>query len=593
MSVNDYEFLVIDFETVDPYLDRKLGSGWVYKDIKVLGCAFYYPNGKTDYIVTKTSIINKLQKTKTLIVFNGNYDIGVLKMWGMDISKYTIIDVLIISKYFDSTRLSYNLDTLSKDYLGSTKSDEPLGELAIELGLVKGNEKSIKVAKRNMDKLQAANKQLVAEYAKQDALLTFQLYEYFMSQEDMDFDIEFYSDLLKCMIENRARGVRIDLMKLLEVEANLQLKLVAAQRELNEFNNGEGVNSNSSKQLGQLLIRNGINVKVTDKDNYKCDKEALEEMDSDIARAILRVRKLRTLKNNFIDKIIEAQRYTIRSTKSQFGIDHFFGIIYPEIHILGAAATGRCSAKSPNIQQIPSRDIEYAKLIRGIISPDENYKYICSADYSAQEPRLIVNDAFLMKCKDAIPIIQQFRKDPNTDFHQIAADLMNVERSLAKTIGLGLLYGMGIKKLAVQIEESVDKASFYRDLYFDKLPFMKAIIDSMSTTLRERGYIKTLLGNRLRLDKSTKDEEGRERTFEYKAINKRTQGNAANQTNMAMVKLYRAGIQFMFPVHDEIVASVNTEEEALKIKEVMERAIPLNIPSVVDINLGENWGECK
>lgn len=588
-----YDYLVIDFETVDPYVKDGMGAGWVY-GIKVLGCAFQYPDGSADYILSKDAILKRIERTKTLIVFNANYDIGILKMWSIDINQFLIIDVLVMAKMYDTSKLSYSLNNLSKEYLDDNKSDEPMGQIAIDSELINTTDisKAIKFAKENMDKIQKINKQIVADYAIHDVVLTYQLYELF-KQHDINYRHDFYSDLVKCLIHARARGVRIDLLKLLEVEAQLQLRIIECQRELNAFNGGEGVNCKSSKQLGQLLIKNGYNVEMTDKDNYKCDEAALKEMDNPIADCILKTRKLYTLKLNFIDKIIRYQEKTIRADKTKFGIDYFYGYVYPEIKILGATATGRCSSNSPNIQQIPSRDKEYAKLIRGIIVPDEGYQFICSADYSAQEPRLIVNDAALMKCTEADQIIKQFRADPNTDFHQIAADLMGVERVVAKTIGLGLLYGMGITKLAKSINTSIEQASFYRDLYFERLPFMKKLIENMSATLKERGYIKTLLGNQLKLDPVTYDDNGRERTFEYKAINKRTQGNAANQTNAALVCLYRAGIDFMFPVHDEVVASVNSIEEANKIKDIMENAIKLAIPVVVDVNLGTSWGECK
>ena len=600
-TAESYEYLVIDFETVDPYLSLKMGSGWVYKDIKVLGCAFYYPDGKTQYIVTKQSILNKLQKTKTLVVFNANYDIGILKMWGVDIEQYLIIDVLLMSKLYDSSRMSYSLDEQGKDYLGIRKSDEALGDLAKELDLVVSKTQNpVKAAKKHMDKLQEANKELVAEYAKQDALMTYQLYDYFLSKEPKEYyQFEFYSDLLKVTILNRSKGVRIDLLKLLELEAQLQLKLLDAQRKLNNFNQGNPVNCKSPIDVPQLLIKHGINLKMSEKGNYICDKHVLAELGHEVSECILDVRKLYTLKTNFVDKIIEMQRYTIRAIKSEFGSKYLYGFIYPEITILGASATGRCSSSGPNIQQIPSRDGEFAKLIRGIFLPEEGYTHVCSADYSAQEPRLIVNDAYLFRCKDAISIIKQFRADPKTDFHQIACELMELPgdpkeaRKVAKTIGLGLLYGMGVKKLALQIGKSVEQASFLRDLYFTKLPFMKTLIDSMSRSLKERGYIKTLLGNKLRLDKEVTDEEGHRRSFEYKAINKRTQGNAANQTNAAQVYLYRNNIPFMFTVHDEVVASVNSTEEAKTIKTAMEGAIKLAIPSVVDINCGNTWGDCK
>jgi DNA polymerase I-like protein with 3'-5' exonuclease and polymerase domains len=261
--------LVLDFETKDPFLGLKMGSGWVYtrgNHFKVLGMAVIEPNGKQRYIKTKQSIINCLNKYDTYIVFNANYDIGIVHRLGVDLSNKTIIDVEIMAKMNNSTEERHNLNHLSKKYLGSYKSDAPLGEVARELGLVKSSTQSaIGVAKENMDKIQEANPELVAEYAIQDVVLTQELYELF--KEVDGYDIEFYSDLIKALIQARAKGVTIDLIQLLKLDAEFQIKIMDAQLHLNKMNGGNPVNSSSPQDVPQFLIANGHNLEMNEKGN--------------------------------------------------------------------------------------------------------------------------------------------------------------------------------------------------------------------------------------------------------------------------------------------------------------------------------------
>lgn len=612
MKAKSYDFLCIDFETKDPYVvDRKMGSGWVYKglDFKVLGIAIVYPDMSSEYIPYSIKKDGKkinnrekykriINKAKRLIVYNANYDIGILHRLGIDIEQFEIVDVAIMAKMNNSAELGgkndspHSLNFQAKKYLKDKKSSAPLGEAAKELGLVKTSaQDAVKAAMSNMDIMQEERYELVAEYAIHDAVLTYKLFELF---KDVDgYDYEFYSDLIKANILSRARGVPVDLIQLSKLDAEFQIKLMQEQLTLNEMNGGQPLNSGSPPQVAQALISHGANLKKNEKGNYICDSDALEELALPIAKQILRVREIKKLKNDFIGKIIDIQRYTMKLERSDFGAKALVGIIYPEINIFGAAATGRCSASGPNIQQIPSRGGEESKLIRTIFIPHEEDNYISACDFSAQEPRLIINDAAKLKAEGIQKFIDEFNNNPDADFHAIAATEMGVERNQAKQIGLALLYGMGLKKLAAQLSVSVEQAKVLRDKYFECLPFMEQMVNKMSNSLLKRQYIKTIGGNKLRLDPAFVTEKGDVRTMEYKALNKRIQGSAAYQTNKALVDLYRAGIPYLFPVHDEIVASIKTKEEGNEIQRIMENAYKLVIPSVAEVKVGQHWAECK
>lgn len=591
---SSYEYLVIDFETQDKYLGLKLGSGWVYGDIWIGGCAIQYPDGSNEYLIDRAKYKKIINKAETLIVFNANYDVGILKMLKLDIEQFRIIDVLIMAKMHCSVERVYSLNLLSKKYLKDKKSDAPLGDLATELGLVKSKTQNpVKVAKENMKALQNADIDLVAEYAIHDVVLTYKLYEFLLTKESTKYyNFDFYSDLIKVCILNRAKGVCIDLVQLLKVECKLTEALLDAQLKLNEYNDGIPTNVYSPKDIPELLEKYNIEIPLSEKGNPAVDKHYLSTVNHDVPRQILTVRELRTLKTSFVDKIIEIQKYTIKADKQDFGSKHLHGYIYPELQIMGAAATGRFSCSGPNIQQIPSRGGEIAKLIRSFIVAHPGDEMFGAFDFSAQEPRLQIHYTYLANCEGAKTLVDEYRADPNTDFHSLAASVMGVERSIAKTIGLGLLYGMGLQKLAVSLDEPVEKARELKDLYFQSLPAIKELITKTSLTLKTRGYITTVGGRKIHLDPSAYI-EGERKTFEYKALNKLIQGSAADQTMAVMVELYRRDIDFLFAVHDEIDASLIDESHAAQIKEVMETAIKLEIPSVSEGITGKSWADCK
>jgi DNA polymerase I-like protein with 3'-5' exonuclease and polymerase domains len=205
---------------------------------------------------------------------------------------------------------------------------------------------------------------------------------------------------------------------------------------------------------------------------------------------------------------------------------------------------------------------------------------------------------------------EQYQKDARTDFHQMAADIVGVPRKQAKDINLGLFYGMGKNKLANTLGLELDEAKGLFKEYHAKVPFVNQLAEFATNRSSQKGSIRTLLGRRCRFDKwepakygswkpMTHEEAFAEhgpairRAFTYKALNKLIQGSAADQTKAAMVALYKEGILPMIQVHDELDISVEDEKQQQKIKEVMETCVDLEVPSIVDVEVGNNWGEIK
>jgi DNA polymerase I-like protein with 3'-5' exonuclease and polymerase domains len=212
--------------------------------------------------------------------------------------------------------------------------------------------------------------------------------------------------------------------------------------------------------------------------------------------------------------------------------------------------------------------------------------------------------------------VHAFLDDPRTDFHQLAADLMGVSRKEAKTIGLGLIYGMGVNKLSHQLGVELDEAKVLSRKYHQNIPFLKELADKCSGRASRPPYlIRTLLHRRCRFpmwepvsvsrDEPVRTPYNREKAeqvygpqnikvaFAYKALNRLIQGSAADQTKMAMVELHKEGLLPLVQIHDELAMSVPDRDTAHKVREIMESCVRLHVPSVVDMECGPNWGSLK
>jgi DNA polymerase I-like protein with 3'-5' exonuclease and polymerase domains len=194
------------------------------------------------------------------------------------------------------------------------------------------------------------------------------------------------------------------------------------------------------------------------------------------------------------------------------------------------------------------------------------------------------------------------------DFHQMVADMANITRKEAKTVNLGIMYGMGRKKLADTLAITEDEASDLLRTYNQKVPFVKDLATRVSNFALQRGMIRTQLGRKCRFDlyepkgfsakrplplkDAVKEYQNVQRAYTYKALNRLIQGSSADQTKKAMVDCHLEGLCPMLTVHDELCFNIKNEQEVDKIKDIMSNCVPdLRIPFEVDVELGDNWGE--
>ena len=587
----------IDLETCDPELIKE-GPGWPRKRGKVIGIAVssngftgYYPidhegGGNMDRKAVLKYVKSLCEDEKIDKVFhNAQYDIGWLSTLGIDV-KGNIHDTMVAMALIDENRFSYTLNSIAGEYLGERKNEVKLREAADAFGVDPKNE---------MYKLPA---QFVGEYAEKDARLTLKLHEKLSWEITKDnlqtvYDIE--CRLINVIFNMTKRGVRIDFARaeqLAERFKNKEKKLIKRIKDLTGLNIEIWAAASIAKAFDAL----NLPYERTDKTSAPSfTKMFLTDHPHELPRLIMQARELNKLRGTFLHGLLKHnEEGRIHAHINQIRSDS------------GGTVSGRFSYNHPNLQQIPSRG-QFAQDIRKIFIPEMG-DYWLKADYSQQEPRLLTHFARLIDQPGAKEV-QEAYQQKDLDFHQQTADMAGVERKLAKTIGLGVMYGMGYNKLARELDMEPQDAKKMLQDFHGKVPFMKGMLEAVMNRANSKGVIRTLLGRKCRFDlweptswgvhkalplNQAQTEYGMaiKRAHTYKALNRLIQGSAADQTKKAMVDVYeQLNITPLIQVHDELDCSVKSEKQAKEVKEVMENCVKLEVPSKVDVDFGESWGK--
>ena len=595
-DLSSYDEIAIDLETKDSNL-KTMGSGSVTGQAKIVGIALavdgwsgYYPidhegGGNMDRKKVLDYFRTILNYPSTKIFHNAMYDVCFIKALGLKING-RVVDTMIAGSLVNENRFRYDLGSMGRDYLGKGKNEAVLLETAKEWGLD---------PKSEMHKLPAM---YVGEYAERDAEMTLELWQEMKKQiliEEVTSIFDLETELFPCLVDMRFLGVRVDV----EAAHQLKDKLLKEEKEcLQKVKRETGVDTQiwaarSIEQVFQKLNLPYDRTKKTDSPSFT--KNFLQNHEHPIVQHIARAREINKAHTTFIDTILKHEHK---------------GRIHAEINQLrsdqGGTVTGRFSYSNPNLQQIPARNKELGPLIRSLFIPEEDCKWGCF-DYSQQEPRLVVHYAALDGLYGVQEVIDAY-KDGEADFHQIVAEMADIPRSQAKTINLGLFYGMGKNKLQAELGVSKEDAEDLFRTYHDKVPFVKMLMESVMRRAQDRGRVRTLLGRRCRFDlwepnqfgihKALPHEEalaehgpGIKRAYTYKALNRLIQGSAADMTKKAMIELHKEGITPHIQVHDELDISVDNNAD--KIKDIMESAVELEVPNKVDYESGPNWGTIK
>ena len=598
-DLTDQKEIAIDLETCDPWL-KTHGPGWAFKDrgyiigiaVATSGWKGYFPIKHTmgpnlDEQVVRRWLQKQLDAPNAKIFHNAQYDVGWLKAEGYTING-TIHDTMMAAPLLNENEYSYSLNSIGKEYLGEEKDESLLIEAAQAWGVD---------PKADMYKL---SPNFVGQYAEKDADLTYRLWQILKKGIEEDDISDIYTTerkLLPVLIDMRMKGVRIDIERAQQVKKELLKK---EQNIVKEIKRWYGVEPDlwAAQSLSQVFDRAGLQYPTTPKTQAPSFVASwLENHDHKLPLAIAQARKLNKARTTFIDKMIMGHL-----------VD---GRIHAELHPLrsdsGGTVTGRFSGSNPNLQQVPARDPMIGNLIRSLFIPEEGKHWGCF-DYSQQEPRLTVHYSVLTQQDGAEEAAKEY-EDKNADFHQIVADMANIRRKEAKTINLGLSYGMGKDKLVEQLGISKEEAELLFDQYHERVPFIRGLRDSASRMGANRGYVKTLLGRKCRfnlyepfderktplpLDQATEEYGGRlKRSYTYKAMNRLIQGSAADMTKKAMLDLYEEGVLAHTQVHDELNISVTDKKEVEKISEIMRDCVELKVPNIVDAEIGPSWGDVK
>ena len=598
-DLRGHKEIAIDLETNDPHL-KQLGSGNVTGRGHIAGVAVavegwsgYYPiqheqGGNMDKKLVLEWLQDILNQENTTFIFhNAMYDVCWLRSTGLTI-KGPIVDTMIAASLIDENRLSYQLNTLSKHYVGIGKDEKILIEAAKEYGLD---------PKADMWRLPSM---FVGQYAERDAESTLKLWQRLKvelyNQELMDvFTLE--TKLFPCLVDMRFKGVRVDLEKAQNIKLNLIKREETLIKKIKNLT-GVEVEIMAARSIAKAFDKLKLPYDRTAKSNEPSfTKNFLQNHPHELPQAIAEARELNKAHTTFIDSITKhAVNGRIHADINQIRSD------------AGGTVTGRFSMSNPNLQQIPARHPELGPMIRSIFIPEEKTKW-GSFDYSQQEPRILVHYAKLQNLTGVDEIVDAYNAG-DADFHQVVADMAGIERKQAKTINLGLMYGMGKNKLMAELGLMKESAEKLIRQYHSKAPFVKQLMDNVSRKANDRGKIRTLLGRAchfdlwqpvqfgvfkpLPLEQARKEyDEPLKRAFTYKALNKLIQGSAADMTEKSMVALYENGIIPHIQIHDEVDISVESDEKAEKIINIMESAVELQVPNKVDYEKGDNWGEIK
>ena len=596
-DLSKYSEIAVDLETRDPDLKNK-GSGSIIGNGEVVGIAvavkdnsWYFPIAHgTNPNMNRKKVLSWFKDTMsteaTKIFHNAMYDVCWIRKMGIKINGL-ITDTMIAASLVNENKYRYDLNSLSWDYLGYGKNESTLNEAAKDWGVD---------PKAELWKLPAT---FVGGYAERDASLTLELWQLLkreISNQDVESIFNLETELFPCLVDMRFKGVRVDVPQAHKLKQQLEKQEKELLLEIKKETQIEP-QIWAARSIAKVFDKLKLPYERTEKTKAPSfTKNFLSEHKHPLVQKIAKAREVNKAHTTFIDTIINYEHK---------------GRIHADINQLrgdsGGTVTGRFSYRNPNLQQIPARNKDLGPLIRGLFIPEENCTWGCF-DYNQQEPRLVVHYASLYKFPSAYNVVDSYQNNPDTDFHKIVAEMANIPRTQAKTINLGLFYGMGKAKLQAELGVSKEKAEELFQMYHGKVPFVKQLMHVASNRAQEHGQIRTLLGrlcrfhlwepNQFGMHKALPHNEalrehgpGIKRAYTYKALNKLIQGSAADMTKKCMLELYKENIIPHIQIHDELDISVESDKEAEKIKKIMESAVDLEIPNKVDYESGKNWGD--
>ena len=510
------------------------------------------------------------------IAHNFKFDYKILAQYGVEI-RGALFDTMI-AHYLLNPDGRHGMDYLSEIYL----KYQPI---SIESLIGKKG--------KNQKTLREVSLETQTDYAAEDADVTFQLYEVFSPQlkkenlEELFHKVEM--PLMKILAKMELAGISLDTDWLSRESVDLENDLRELEQKIFELS-GEEFNMNSPKQLGEILfekLKLDPKAKKTKTGQYSTSEEVLQKLayKHEIIQHILKYRAYQKLKSTYVDALpseIEPKDNRVHTTFSQT-----------------TAATGRLSSLNPNLQNIPIRTAR-GQQIRGAFVAEEGKKII-SADYSQIELRLIAELSGEDNMIKAFQNGEDIHASTASKLFKIPLDQVDkTQRSQAKTVNFGIIYGQGAFALAEQTGLSRTEAKQMIDSYYENYPKLKIFMTEQVEKARKNGFVETILGRKRHLKDINSNNFVVRGHAERNAVNAPIQGSAADVIKIAMIDIDKAlseggfKTKMLLQVHDELLFEVPEEEiEPIKalIKEKMESAVKTKVPLIVEVGVGNNWLE--
>ncbi|MDR5589318.1 DNA polymerase I [Christiangramia sp. SM2212] len=557
-------------------------------EAQLVGIAFSWEAGKGFYIPfpeDKEEAQNLIEELRQFfendkiqkIGQNLKYDIEVLDKYNVDV-KGPLFDTMI-AHYLINPDMRHNMDVLAETYLNYTP--QPISELIGKKGKNQGNMRDVDLDKQT-------------EYASEDADITFQLKNLFEKELDEAETRKLFNEieipLVKVLADMELEGIKLDEKYLKSLSEALAKDIKELESKIYE-DAGEEFLISSPKQLGIILFEKlelSKKPKKTKTGQYSTSEDVLSVLADEhaIVRHVLDYRGLVKLQNTYVDALPNQ----VEKTTGRVHTDY----------VQTTAATGRLSSNNPNLQNIPIRTERGRQVRKAFVPRDENF-VLLAADYSQIELRII---AALSKEENMIKAFQD-----GEDIHaSTAAKVFNVpldevtreQRSNAKTVNFGIIYGVSAFGLSNQTTLSRSESKELIDTYYKTYPKLSSYIADQVDFAREHGYVSTVLGRRRYLKDINSRNQVVRGAAERNAVNAPIQGSAADIIKLAMINIHKKleeenyKTRMLLQVHDELVFDAHKDElEKVKkmIKSEMENAYKLEVPLDVDLGIGENWLE--
>ncbi len=591
-DIHKFDRIAIDTET----------TGLHFKRDRIFGISMSTPDGNDYYwdIRRDSNIIDYLSRELPryrgkVIFFNWSFDVKFLLSHGVVVPVDLCDCAMVRAALIDEHLHDYSLDGLAKKYLGQRKANDVYEELSQIFG-------GKATRNQQMKNMPDAPVELVARYAKIDTRLTLELWDW-QEREIADQDLhkvcKLERDLFPVLLDMEYNGIRVDTFKAEQAQSRLSKEIDKQQKELDSIA-GFHVNPNPSKSIfdlfkpkednGKWYAVDGTELSTTPAGKPSIDANALRNMQHPAAAIILNIRKMTKARDTFIGGHILSNSIE--------------GVIYPNINQTKGddgfgTGTGRLSYSSPALQQIPSRDVQTAQIVRPIFLPDKGQEW---AYYDLDQHEFRVMAHYVNNER----ILKAYSDDANTDFHQIVADLTGLPRSPryagdanAKQINLGLCFGMGQGKLAKEmglpftVDHFPDGREFLKpgldamrvfDTYHKAIPGVRDMLKRASDVAKSRGFVRTLMGRHIRFPGGN---------YVHKAGGLIFQGTSADLNKLNMINIHNAlkgtGARLLLNVHDEYNLSTPDRGVLDEVKRVIQDHPEIRVPIRTDYGVGTNW----